>query len=323
MALHNGARFLEAAVNSVFAQTYPYWELLIAEDGSTDNSLEAATTLATRDKRVQVLRHPGGCNFGVSATRNLAIRHAKGRYLAILDCDDLWLPSKLEQQVSVLEPYPNVVLTYGKAHVITEMGPLAPGEGQAQDVGNRPSIFGAGLPNEPVSSFARIFSHGMWVPASSAVFSRTSSEACGNFDESLPGQVEDSHLFLRLAERGPIYFMDRVLIRYRLHANQYNARTKAAEKAHNVLVMLIHLAQTAYPENKQQILAEATGNQFRSVASLCLSRNLKLIVLLQTIMKVCKSPEVSPAQRKQLARIVWERIRLLLQRSFTSYRRKV
>jgi len=307
MALYNGEHFLEPAVRSVVQQSYPHWELLIVDDGSTDGSLTAAHRLACLDRRIRVFTHEGGRNCGVSATRNLAIRHARGKYLAVLDCDDVWLPTKLEKQISVLRRHPEVVLTYGKAQVIDTSGDLLPEE-QAPSGNTRPRVFGSGPPNEPVASFTRIFSHGMWVPASSSLFVRDASLECGNFTESLPGQVEDSYLFLRLAERGAVYFLNDVLIHYRLHTSQYNAKTPAAEKASNILIMLLRLAEAAKPENRQQILTEAIEKQFRSVASLCLSSNPKLLTLLRTVLSAWKSPKLPPSQKKRLIRIVWERV---------------
>jgi glycosyltransferase involved in cell wall biosynthesis len=107
-------RFLEEAVQSVIGQTYPHWELLLVDDGSSDGSTAAARRLAEQHPdQVRYLEHPGHCNLGMSASRNLGLQHARGEYLALLDADDVWLPEKLERQVAILEAHPEVGLLFG------------------------------------------------------------------------------------------------------------------------------------------------------------------------------------------------------------------
>jgi glycosyltransferase involved in cell wall biosynthesis len=106
MPFLNVAPYLADAIESVRAQTYPHWELLLVDDGSTDGSGEIARRYAALDPRVRALEHPGRANLGASASRNLALRHATGAYVALLDGDDLWLPPKLEEQVALLEATP-------------------------------------------------------------------------------------------------------------------------------------------------------------------------------------------------------------------------
>jgi glycosyltransferase involved in cell wall biosynthesis len=98
----------------VIAQSYPHWELMLVDDGSSDASATIARRYADRDpKRVRYLEHPGHVNKGMSASRNLGLRDARGKYLALLDADDVWLPNKLQRQVAILEAQPAVALLYG------------------------------------------------------------------------------------------------------------------------------------------------------------------------------------------------------------------
>ena len=83
-------RYFEEAIASVFAQTYPHWELLLVDDGSTDGSTAIARHYAMQyQTRVRYLEHPGHQNRGMSATRNLGVKHARGRYIAFVDADDV------------------------------------------------------------------------------------------------------------------------------------------------------------------------------------------------------------------------------------------
>ena len=100
MPAYNCAGFIPAAVASVQAQTVNNWELIIVDDHSADGTLAVARSLAASDSRIRVLANEQ--NLGVSLTRNRAIEAAQGQFIACLDSDDLWLPQKLEVQISAL-----------------------------------------------------------------------------------------------------------------------------------------------------------------------------------------------------------------------------
>lgn len=101
MPAYNAARFLEAAISSVQAQTMEDWELLVIDDGSSDESCQIAEAFAQKDPRICFLPNPK--NMGVSATRNRGIELAKGTYIAFLDSDDVWHPEKLQMQLEAME----------------------------------------------------------------------------------------------------------------------------------------------------------------------------------------------------------------------------
>lgn len=110
----NAERFLEEAIQSVIGQTRQDWELLMVDDGSSDRSSAIARRFAEREpSRVRYLEHPGHQNRGMSASRNLGIRQARGEYVALLDADDVWLPEKLERQVAILDAHPEAALVFG------------------------------------------------------------------------------------------------------------------------------------------------------------------------------------------------------------------
>lgn len=99
MPTYNCARFIRESIDSVLAQTYTNWELIIVDDSSTDNTAEMVANF--NDPRIHYLRNEQ--NEGAALTRNKALRAAKGRYIAFLDSDDLWHPDKLERQIAFME----------------------------------------------------------------------------------------------------------------------------------------------------------------------------------------------------------------------------
>ena len=97
--------FFQEAVQSVFAQTYKNWELILVDDGSTGQVTQLAVDYASHNlDKVFYFEHENHENLGHSAARNLGIRNSKGKYIAFLDSDDVWMEYKLEQQVAILDP---------------------------------------------------------------------------------------------------------------------------------------------------------------------------------------------------------------------------
>jgi len=98
---YNCARFIEETIRSVQAQTYTHWELIISDDCSTDNTREVIAPYLATDSRIKYICNEQ--NSGAAVTRNNALRQARGRWIAFLDSDDLWLPEKLERQIDFME----------------------------------------------------------------------------------------------------------------------------------------------------------------------------------------------------------------------------
>lgn len=94
----NAANFVETTIASVLAQSHTHWEMLIVDDCSNDNTAEIVERAAAMDPRVRLIRQSN--NSGPAAARNSALEAAKGRWIAFLDSDDLWLPQKLESQLA-------------------------------------------------------------------------------------------------------------------------------------------------------------------------------------------------------------------------------
>lgn len=100
MPSYNTAQYIAASIQSVIDQTYTNWELIIVDDCSTDET-DAVVHPFLTDPRIRYLKN--GANAGAALTRNRALREAKGRWIAFLDSDDLWLPEKLEKQIGFME----------------------------------------------------------------------------------------------------------------------------------------------------------------------------------------------------------------------------
>jgi glycosyltransferase involved in cell wall biosynthesis len=101
MSSYNSSEYLENTIRSIQKQSYLYWELLITDDCSTDNSVEIVAAFAVNDSRIKLFRL--NVNSGAGMARNNSIKHAKGRFIAFCDSDDLWKPNKLEKQLKFIK----------------------------------------------------------------------------------------------------------------------------------------------------------------------------------------------------------------------------
>ncbi len=113
-AFFNAEEFLQEAIESVLAQSYENWELLLIDDGSQDNSTAIARNFAVKHpEKIFYIEHDHHQNRGAAASRNVGLRIARGEYIAILDSDDVWLPHKLDRQVAILQAEPRATMVYG------------------------------------------------------------------------------------------------------------------------------------------------------------------------------------------------------------------
>lgn len=213
----NAEAFIRDAIDSVVAQTYPAWELLLVDDGSTDASARIAREYAGGGPgRVRYVQHPGHAHRGTGPSRNLGLRHARGPAIAFLDADDVWLPHKLERQVAILASHPEVAMVYGPAQVWYSWTG-APGDARRDVV---PAARGVPLDTvvDPPALLPHLLRNDCVEPFPSGVLVRRSAiDRVGGFEERFRGIFEDQVLFAKLCLSSPVYVASECWHRYRRH----------------------------------------------------------------------------------------------------------
>jgi glycosyltransferase involved in cell wall biosynthesis len=222
-------RFLAEAIESVFAQSNPHWELFLVDDASTDGSSALAARYAeARLERVRYLEPARGPR-GTSASRNLGVRHARGRYVAFLDGDDVWLPRKLEDQVAILEAHPEVALVYGKTEYwYSWTGDPADAE--------RDFVRPLGVEADTVVAPPRLLTLALESTApvawpSDFMVRRSMFERVGGFEERFPGLFDDQALLAKLYLTEPVFVSDRCWFRYRRHDRSVTSVARSEKHA--------------------------------------------------------------------------------------------
>ncbi len=212
----NEETFIREAIESVFAQTYEDWELLLIDDGSNDDSTRIALRHAEEyPTKVRYLEHADHQNRGMSASRNLGIRHAKGEYIAMLDADDIWLSNKIEQQVAILESHPEVSMIYGPIqwwYSWTENP-----EGRSRDMVQELRVQTDTVINPP--ELLSIFVEHEGAAPAGIVVRRHVIEDVGGFEEEFRGMYEDQVFLAKVCLKTPVYASSRCWYRWRRHPN--------------------------------------------------------------------------------------------------------
>lgn len=213
----NAAAFLPQAIQSVVSQTYDRWELLLVDDGSTDESpLIAKSWVIDHPARMRYLAHANHANRGISASRNLGIRHASGEFVAFLDADDVWLPGKLDRQVHVLAAHRDAGMIYGRTQYWHSWA--ANRDGESRDY-TPPHGIPANTVVAPPSLVTAFLRGSARVPCICSVLVRRSLlERLGGFEESFQGLYEDQVFYAKVCLNAPVFVSDDCLERYRRHA---------------------------------------------------------------------------------------------------------
>jgi glycosyltransferase involved in cell wall biosynthesis len=287
MPVFNGERFIGDAVRSVLASRFADLELLVLDDGSTDDSVREAERAAAGDPRLHIVQLSHG---GVAAARNAALRAARGELIANLDADDVMLPDRLERQVAFLDAHPEYVAV-GSRVIMTDV------EGRPLRVLIREftheEIDGAHLDGRPGA-----------LGNPTATFRADGARHIGGYRDDLHTTGEDHDFWLRLAEVGRLANLPEVLVRYRMHDR--NASLDAADRERRHAVTLDTLARAFARRGlvgrapaKHAAPLPRRAERWRDRALLCHFRQQRIRALALALCAVALEP-TSPAARSAL-----------------------
>ncbi len=263
--VYNGEQTIKETINSLLAQTYTNWELIVINDGSSDHTLEILAEILGQHPSIdhKIISYP---QTGVCASRNRGASFAQGEFLAFLDADDLWSPDKLAQQIqSLLNSSENFVEVKGKlakaavayswTDYINETGEFLYSGGHACHQGDvyQYLLLGNFLEN-----------------GSNALIYAPAFQEVGGFDESLVGG-EEWDLFIRIARRYEFAVVPEVQVFYRLSNNSSSASLD--RQAAECLKVINRSFQTS-PPHVQHLKPQSLGNLYRYLTFRGLSSDL-------------------------------------------------
>jgi len=212
IATYNYAQYLPEAIESVLAQTFQDFEIIIVDDGSTDDTQQVVESFLT-DKRIAYHRID---HLGQPKAKNFGIRQSSGEFVAFLDADDLWLSTKLEKQISLFRNDPELGVIYCRRTLIDPNGHDLPT--------TQPSL--------PRGHVLKQMFQNNFVCFSSCMIQRNVFDNSGLFNETIPLAI-DYDLWLRVARQYRFNYVDEPLVKYRTgHAN---LSCRGIERLHIVL----------------------------------------------------------------------------------------
>lgn len=212
MPAYNQALFLEEALNSILQQSYPHLEIILVDDGSTDDTPAICQAFKKKDQRLHSIRQE---NRGPSAARNRAIAQAKGEYICLLDADDRMEEKKLECQLDVLIQHPSIDLVYTALFIMDQTGNRI-GEIRSQ-------------PYPPEDFLALMFFRNL-IPNPNTIMAKRACLASHPYNEHFK-HAEDYELMLRLAHHYRFEYLDSPLTSYRRHLTNLSNNLRAHRQA--------------------------------------------------------------------------------------------
>lgn len=294
MATYNYGQYIAQAIQSVVDQTYADWELIVADDGSTDDTRKVVAQFRG-DNRIKYHFQE---NQGASAARNLAIQVSRGSIVAFLDADDAWVPTKLERQLALYDSDPQLGVVYAGRSFMDPSGRVTGNEVRSMARGY--VLHEAVMRTIP--------------PFSSSMVRREVFDDIGMFDESIPLAV-DYELWLRVALKYRFDYIDEPLLLYR--TGHSNLSRRSQERRQLVLDRILpeFLAREGVAKQVgNRVIAEAYADTYINQA--LEARSISFLLALRCHLKAIRtSPWLWPAWRSAARLFVPDRLIPYLKRA--------
>jgi len=208
MNCYNSARYLAEAIGSVYAQTFTDWEIIFLDNCSTDGSAGIAQKY---DHKLRYYRNEQ--NVPLGQARNLALARARGKYVAFLDCDDVWVNIKLERQVAAMENNPRAGMAFAGSFFFS-----------ADDPNRQFQVYRRRMPVDG-NIFADLLAS-YFMQMSTIVVRRSVLDTVGGYFDDRFNMVEDADFFMRIAHDYPVEYVPEPLSRRRMHCESWTALKK-------------------------------------------------------------------------------------------------
>jgi glycosyltransferase involved in cell wall biosynthesis len=283
---YNRADLLLEALESVFRQTWKNFEVIVIDDGSTDDT---ATRIEPWLSRICFLSQP---NRGVAAARNHGIRYARGELICFLDSDDLWMPTKLEEQISFSEQNAQYALIATELEGFDNSGQISTG-------------VKAGMYHIRDGFVLEHLLFSNWIQTSTVMVRRQDVLRVGGFDEDVGQFGEDWLLWMRIAAEAPIYFLRNPLVRYRIHAENLSSHLPESQYK-SLMCILDKLALLPQFQKKHKLIRRA---RYRIALRRGLG-NLRTLSYEPAMEKFRTACAVSRWPVRALASLLWARVML-------------
>ncbi len=230
----NAGRYIKEAIDSAIDQTYKNIEIIVVDDGSTDNTKDVIAPFIESHKIKYIYQE----NKGLSGARNTGIKNSNGEYIALLDSDDIFLPDKIKEQVTQLEEFPNCDVSYCDLYHFWDNDPE-----RLLKLNYKYYSGSEVFPNLLARSF---------IAPVTVVFRKNVFEKFGYFDENIRQFAEDIEFWLRISYRGAnIFFLPKILAKLRLR-KEGNIQSNQPMMKITALKVIANLSEKMSPAEKER-----------------------------------------------------------------------
>ena len=268
MPIYNGGEYLPLAVESVLAQALADFELIIIDDGSTDNGPALLESFAKKDARIRLFSQP---NRGVTASLNRALAKARGKYLARMDSDDICVESRFALQAAALEAAPELGVLGGAALLINERGEAIAKQTYPRLRDKERLLRGSLLCHPAVMGRAELF------------------RAAGGYREYYK-YCEDYDLWLRLSRLTEIDNLPDTLLHYRMHSGNVSSKHAAAQLMGTLIAQGVHLIALRTDKDITAELAPVSAETLEKLPLTDAERKGLYLRLLPLYFRACADP---------------------------------
>lgn len=269
---YNHEKYISDCINSVLNQTYTNWEMIIVNDGSTDETLSVCQSFAENDNRIQLISKQNVGIFRLAENYNAALKISKGDYIGVLEGDDVWEPEKLNWQVQAMENNSDAVLSWGKA--FQSSMDLTKNYGLSPHLKYNAKIFN----NLPEKAALPLLLFSNFIPALTVLIRKKALDKIGGFQQGFGLPLVDLPTWQALSLLGKFSYIDKPLGTWRVTTNQVT-------KTHTIRMIegVYSLALACYENNKSffketKITTDNIHRYFkgRLIVNYCHSANFKL-----------------------------------------------
>ena len=230
-ASYNYQDYISETIESVIAQTYPNWELIIVDDGSSDKSVDIIKSYCVKDNRIKLFQHKNAANKGLKNTLLLGLQNASSDWVAFLESDDILACDYLEQKASVIKENSSVKFIFNDVELFGEQNSIEKAKEFVEPLRRELSVY-----SYPMNFLKIMKTENKIFTFSVVMFHK---DVLKDISFNCPVKpILDYYLWLQIAQKFDFYYINKQLTKWRMHTNSYISKTKKISKKRHFLFKL-------------------------------------------------------------------------------------
>lgn len=277
-ASYNYQEYIKETIESVIAQSYPNWEMIIVDDGSTDNSVEIIKHYCNKDTRIKLYQHDNGCNKGLAETIKLGISVAKSTWLVFLESDDTITPDYLKIKLQIIQEYPNVEFIFNDINMFGDINRIYSMQNSIKKLHKILSKY-----NFP-ANLSQEFRKRNIVPTFSCVMAKKELFNNIDFDNCILKPCLDMYLWTQIAKNHNFYYIPKQLTNWRMSKTSYiNKKENCIKSAYFYKIQIPDFIEGKKLWHRLKFYYEIIRNFRRKFFQCRFNKNIQKLILFNIV----------------------------------------